>query len=170
MMGLSSSGIERGGNMALRTIRVEGDPLLRKKSRKVETIDERIWELLDDMRETMVHADGIGLAAPQVGVLRRVVVIDIGDGPIEMINPEIIRQDGSVRVQEGCLSVPDKMGFVVRPESLAVRYLDRDGNEVTLDADDLLAVAVCHELDHLDGVLYIDKATGIQMVTTDQEV
>ncbi len=144
--------------MALREIRIDGDPVLRKKSREVKKINDHIHELLDDMKETMVHADGVGLAAPQVGVLRRVVVIDVGDGLYEMINPEIIDEDGEAEGLEGCLSVPEKSGLVKRPEKVKVRYLDRHGEEQTISGEDFFAVAICHELDHLDGILYTDRA------------
>ncbi len=143
--------------MALRTIRIDGDPILRKKSRKVEKVDDRIRILLEDMVETMNHADGVGLAAPQVGVLRRAIVVDIGDGPIKMLNPEIVEEDGLEVDVEGCLSVPGKSGTVERPINLKVKYLDEDGKEKILEGSKLLARAICHEIDHLDGILYIDK-------------
>lgn len=143
--------------MALRTIRIDGDPILRKKSRKVEKVDDRIRILLEDMVETMNHADGVGLAAPQVGVLRRAIVVDIGDGPIKMLNPEIVEEDGLEVDVEGCLSVPGKSGTVERPINLKVKYLDEDGKEKILEGSKLLARAICHEIDHLDGILYTDK-------------
>lgn len=148
--------------MALRNIRVEGDEILRKVCRKVDKIDDRIHTLLDDMKETMYHANGIGLAAPQVGVLKRVVVIDIGeDGPgyLELINPEITSMDGLQTSTEGCLSVPGRYGDVQRPSKVIVSYTDRNGDGYELIATDLLATCVCHELDHLDGNLFIDRAT-----------
>lgn len=143
--------------MALRTIRIDGDPILRKKSRNVEKVDDRIRILLEDMVETMNHADGVGLAAPQVGVLRRAIVVDIGDGPIKMLNPEIVEEDGLEVDVEGCLSVPGKSGTVERPINLKVKYLDEDGKEKILEGSKLLARAICHEIDHLDGILYTDK-------------
>lgn len=143
--------------MALRVIRLEGDPILRKKSRKIEKIDNRIEVLLDDMVETMKEADGVGLAAPQVGILRRAVVVDIGNGPIKMVNPELLDMRGEVVDTEGCLSVPELAGTVKRPEWVKVKYLDKDGDEVTMEAEGLLARVICHEVDHLDGILYIDK-------------
>lgn len=143
--------------MALRVIRIDGDPVLRKKSKSVDDITDRVKLLLEDMVETMVEANGIGLAAPQVGVLRRAIVIDIGEGVLKMINPEIIESDGSEVDVEGCLSIPNLSGTVERPERVKVKYLDEDGNENILDATDLLARAVCHEIDHLNGILYTDK-------------
>ena len=143
--------------MAIRIIRKEGDPILRKISRVVDKIDDRIIILLDDMRETMYDAEGAGLAAPQVGVLRRVVIIDVGEGLIELINPEIIYQDGSQCEEEGCLSLPGVTGKVVRPNIVKIKGLDRKGEEVVLEGKELLARAFCHEVDHLDGILFIDK-------------
>ncbi|MBE7037306.1 MAG: peptide deformylase [Ruminococcaceae bacterium] len=145
--------------MAIRNIRKLGDDLLRKKSREVEVIDERILTLLDDMTETMNAANGVGLAAPQVGILKRVVVIDVGEGPIELINPEIINLSGHQTSVEGCLSVPDRWGEVVRPKKVVVRAQDRNGDYFEVMGEDLLATALCHELDHLDGVIFVDKAT-----------
>ena len=130
---------------------------LRKKSREVEKIDDRILTLLDDMAETMYDANGVGLAAPQVGVLKRVVVIDVGDGLIELINPVITYKKGEQINAEGCLSVPGKSGTVARPEKVKVRALNRHGEEINIDADGLLAIALCHEIDHLSGTLYIDN-------------
>lgn len=143
--------------MALRTIRKLGDDILRKKCRPVENIDEKILTLLDDMAETMDSADGVGLAAPQIGVLKRIAVIDVGDGLIELINPEIISASGSQTADEGCLSVPGKYGKVERPHKVTVRATDRDGNLFEIEGEDLLARALCHEIDHLDGVVFVDK-------------
>ncbi len=145
--------------MAIRQLRYDGDPLLRKKSREVEKIDDRIKELLDDMLETMYHEEGVGLAAPQVGILRRVIVIDDGNGPIKMINPEIIEKDGEVSGVEGCLSVPNRNGYVNRPYTIKVKYQDENGKNMSMEARGLLARIICHEVDHLDGILYIDKMT-----------
>ena len=143
--------------MAIRNI-LEGDnPRLRKKSREVTKISRRTLDLLDDMAETMADARGVGLAAPQVGVLRRVVVIDVGDGIIELINPVIVSQEGSDRAEEACLSFPDKCGYVVRPEKIVVRALDRDGVEHEYTGEGILARALAHEIDHLDGVLFVDR-------------
>ena len=143
--------------MALRTIRKLGDEVLRKKCRPVENIDDRILTLLDDMAETMYEANGVGLAAPQIGVLKRIAVIDAGDGLIELINPEIIATSGSVIEQEGCLSVPGKYGTVERPVEVTVRATDRNGEEFEITADGLLGKAFCHEIDHLDGIVFVDK-------------
>lgn len=133
------------------------DDVLRKKSKPVEKIDKRILELLDDMAETMKHADGVGLAAPQVGILRRVVVIDVGDGLIELINPEIVETSGQQRGAEGCLSIPGVRGEVIRPEKVRVKALNRKGEPIEITGTGLLARALCHEIDHLDGILFIDK-------------
>ncbi|WP_308754705.1 peptide deformylase [uncultured Anaerotruncus sp.] len=143
--------------MALRTIIKEGDERLRKRSRPVTEFNDRLWTLLDDMYETM-KGDGVGIAAPQVGILRRAVVIDVGDGRHELVNPEIVEQEGDQYGGEGCLSVPGQYGMVHRPQKLRVRAQDRYGKPFELEAEGYLAVAVCHETDHLDGVLFIDKA------------
>lgn len=140
--------------MAIRQILKEGDELLNKVSRKVEKIDDRILELLDDMKETMYKADGVGLAAPQVGILKRVVVIDIGDGVMELINPEIICSTGEQNEVEGCLSLPGVSGVTERPMNVQVVALDREGYEVQVTGTGLLARALCHEIDHLDGILF----------------
>jgi len=143
--------------MAIRQLRFVGDPILRKKSRQIDKIDDRVLTLLEDMVETMYKEEGIGLAAPQVGILKRVVVIDIGEGPMKIINPEMIYEEGEVIDVEGCLSVPDESGNVKRPEKIKVKYQNEEGKEVIVEAEELLARALCHEIDHLDGVLYIDK-------------
>ncbi|MBQ3181565.1 MAG: peptide deformylase [Clostridia bacterium] len=145
--------------MAKRTIlNVNTDnETLRKKSREVENIDDRILTLLNDMAETMYDANGVRLAAPQVGILKRIVVIDVGDGLIELINPVITYKKGEQINPEGCLSVPGKTGTVARPEKVKVRALNRNGEEINIDADGLLAIALCHEIDHLSGTLYIDN-------------
>ena len=145
--------------MALRkilTLETDGETL-RKKSREVAEIDSRIITLLDDMAETMYAAEGVGLAAPQVGILKRVVVIDIGEGLIEMINPVIVYRKGEQINVEGCLSVPGKRGTVSRPEKVIVRAKNRNGEEFEMSAEDLLAIACCHEIEHLDGTVYTDK-------------
>ena len=146
--------------MAKRTIlNVDTDnETLRKKSRDVEIIDERILTLLDDMAETMYAAQGVGLAAPQVGVLKKVVVIDVGDGLIELINPVITYKKGEQIDAEGCLSVPGRSATVSRPEKVMVRALNRKGEEINIEGTGLLARALCHEIDHLSGTLYIDNA------------
>ena len=143
--------------MALRTILLEDDELLRKHSREVTVIDQKILSLLDDMKETMAKANGVGLAAPQVAVLKRLVVIDVGEGPIELINPVIISSEGSCVDAEGCLSVPGVYGEVERPERVTVKAKNRNGEEFTITGEGLLARAFCHEIDHLDGKLFTDK-------------
>ncbi len=149
--------------MAKRKIVKIGEALLHQKSRPVEEVTPRMLALLDDMVETMRAADGVGLAAPQIGVLRRLVVIETPDsGLIQMINPEIISADGEQTGAEGCLSVPGKSGTVTRPMDVTVRYTDRNGKTVERSGSGLLARAFCHELDHLDGKLYVDIAEDIQ--------
>ncbi|MFR1707812.1 MAG: peptide deformylase [Clostridium sp.] len=143
--------------MALRNIRVNEDPILRKTSKVVKSIDERTQILIDDMLDTMYEANGVGLAAPQVGILKRIVVIDIGDGPLILINPEVIETNGEVNDKEGCLSVPGKEGNVIRPKYVKVKAQDRNGNPIEIQGEDLLARALCHEIDHLNGILYTDK-------------
>ena len=143
--------------MAIRNIRTEEDPILRKKSRVVENFDDRLFLLLDDMAETMYAADGVGLAAVQVGVLRRVVVIDIGEGLMELINPEIVEVDGIQCDVEGCLSLPGKQAYTMRPMTVKVKAQNRDGNWCMYKGSGLKAKAFCHEIDHLDGILYVDK-------------
>ena len=140
-----------------------GDPILRKVCRPVEQITPRTLQLLDDMIETMRAADGVGLAAPQVGVLRRIVVIETPDeGLIELINPKIIAFAGEQRTEEGCLSVPGKYGLTVRPMHVTVRALNRKGESIEINGSGLLAKAFCHEIDHLDGKLYVDNALKIE--------
>lgn len=143
--------------MAIRNIRVKGDPILKLKSRTVEKFDERLFTLLDDMRDTMYDADGCGLAAVQVGVLKRVVVIDTGDGLIELINPEITETKGEQCDVEGCLSLPGENGYTLRPAFVRVRAQNRNGEWCEYSGEKLLARAFCHELDHLDGYLYTDR-------------
>ena len=147
--------------MAIREIRKDNDEILRKVSKKVEKIDDRIITLLEDMAETMRAAEGVGLAAPQVGVLRRVVVIDVGEGLIELINPVIVYEKGEQLREEGCLSIPGKSGIVKRPEKVIVRALNRKGETFEITGEGLLAVALCHEIDHLNGILFTDKAITI---------
>lgn len=146
--------------MALRTIRLEGDPVLGKVCRKVTEVTPKIVTLIDDMLETMYEANGVGLAAPQVGILKRIVVIDVGEGPIVMINPEIIESDGEQTGDEGCLSVPGKAGQVTRPNYVKARFMGEDMNEYEIEGEELLARCICHELDHLDGHLYVEKVEG----------
>ena len=156
--------------MAIRNIREEGDELLRKVSRPVEKMSGRIQTLIDDMLDTMYEAEGVGLAAPQVGILRRLFVVDIGEGPIVMINPEIVETSGEQEGPEGCLSVPGYQGTVIRPNYVKMRGLDRDMNPYTIEAEEFLARALCHEFDHLNGTLYIDKVEGeVYRVADDDE-
>lgn len=143
--------------MAIRNIRLEGEEVLRKKSKEVTEINERTITLINDMIETMYKADGVGLAAPQVGILKKIVVIDVGEGPIVLINPEIIKYEGSQIDFEGCLSVPGKQGKVDRPNKVTVKALNEKGEGFELEGEGLLARAFCHEIDHLNGVLFIDK-------------
>lgn len=145
--------------MALRNIRVEGDPVLRKVCKPVTEVNDRTRELIEDMLDTMYDACGVGLAAPQVGILKRICVIDIseeGDNPVIMINPEIIESSGSQTGPEGCLSVPGKQGTVTRPNYVKAKAYDMDMNEFIVEGEELMARAICHELAHLDGDLYID--------------
>lgn len=145
--------------MALREILKFGDDALRKKCREVTAFDDKLWQLLDDMKETLQSADGVGLAAPQVGILRRAAVIDVrdGKGAIELINPVIIEKTGTQTGNEGCLSAPGEWCEVERPQCVTVKAFDRNGNEFELKGYDLLARAICHEVDHLDGILFIDR-------------
>lgn len=144
--------------MALRNIRTLGDDILRKKSKKIEVINKRILTLIEDMKETMYEAHGVGLAAPQVGILKRLVVIDVGEGPIVLINPEILETSGSQLDEEGCLSIPGREEEVERPNYVKVKALNEKGEEIIIEGEELLARAMCHEIDHLDGVLFIDKS------------
>lgn len=143
--------------MAIREIRKDEDEILRKISKKVETIDDRIITLLDDMADTMYDAEGVGLAAPQVGVLRRVVIIDIGEGLLELINPVMVYESGEQMREEGCLSLPGQSGCVKRPAKVIVRAMNRKGETFEITGTELLAVALCHEIDHLNGILFMDK-------------
>jgi len=144
--------------MAIRIIRKEDDPVLRKISKVVDKIDYKIITLLDDMVETMYDADGVGLAAPQVGILKRVIVIDIGEGVIELINPEIIYEEGSQCDVEGCLSLPGTTEEIIRPGMVRVKGINREGYEIIIEGEELLARALCHEIDHLNGILFVDRA------------
>lgn len=143
--------------MAIRQIAQIGEPVLRKQAKVVDKFDKKLIDLLEDMADTMYEADGVGLAAPQVSILKRVVVIDIGDGLIELINPEIIDTDGEQLDAEGCLSVVGETGDVKRPYYVKVRAQDRNGNTFEIEGEELLARAFCHEIDHLNGVLFVDK-------------
>ena len=164
--------------MAIRNLRIEGDPILRKTSRVVEELNENIINLIEDMKETMYLNEGVGLAAPQVGVLKRVVVVDVGDvdeddeqlgkgedipdGAIVLINPEIIKQDGVQVGLEGCLSVPERSGEVKRPSHIIVKAKNENFEDVEFEARNFFARAICHEIDHLNGILYIDKLENTQ--------
>ena len=145
-----------------------GDEGLRKTCKPMQKFDLRLWLLLRDMAETMYKAEGVGLAAPQVGILRRVVVIDVGDGLIELVNPEIISREGEQAGPEGCLSIPDKRGYVRRPKKVTVRAQDRKGKFFEVTGEELLARALCHELDHLDGIVYVSLVKG-ELYDTDVE-
>lgn len=149
--------------MALRNIVKDGDPILRKVCRPVEKFDDRLGELLDDMRETMTSADGVGIAGPQVGIMRRVCIVDIRDedGTIELINPEIIASEGEQTGSEGCLSFPGKWGTVTRPMQVTVRAQNRKGVWFQKTATELKARAMCHEIDHLNGVCFVDVASEV---------
>lgn len=148
--------------MALRKLRLEGDDILRKKAKVVDEVTDRIKTLAQDMIDTMYENQGVGLAAPQVGILKRIFVVDIGEGPMVFINPEFVSQSGEQYGLEGCLSVPGKQGDVLRPYSVVVKALDLDGKPFEIEAEEFLARAICHEYDHLEGVLYIDKAENIE--------
>ncbi|MBR1812011.1 MAG: peptide deformylase [Clostridia bacterium] len=155
--------------MALRNLRVNGDPILRKKSRPVEVFDEKLWQLLEDMRDTLVKSGGVGLAAVQVGVLKRVVLVDCGDGLLELINPEIVSSEGTQRETEGCLSIPARAGVTERPARVRVRAQNRHGDWCLYEGTELKARCFCHELDHLDGVLFTDRlAPGEHIYRTEQ--
>ena len=143
--------------MALRNIRKIGDTVLRQECRKVEKIDNRLLTLIEDMIDTMYDADGVGLAAPQVGILKRLFVIDIGDGPLVFINPEILENSGSQTGEEGCLSVPGRYEEVTRANYVKARALNEKGEEFEIEGEELLARAILHEYDHLDGTLFVDK-------------
>ena len=159
--------------MAIRMIREEGDEILKKKSREVENIDEKVLELIQDMLDTMHKANGVGLAAVQVGVLKRIVVIDVyeeGVEPYILINPEIIKTKGEQTVEEGCLSFPNKFAKIVRPKEVVARALNEKGEKIEIKAKDLLAQAICHEVDHLNGEVFVDKIIPgtLEMVTPEQ--
>ena len=147
--------------MALRNILTEENPALRKVCRPYTAFDERLHQLLDDMKDTLKKAEGVGLAAPQVGVLRRIFVVDTGERTVEFINPVIVQEEGVQVGTEGCLSCPGKYGIVSRPMRTKVKALDRNGNEFVFEGEELISRALCHEYDHLDGVLYVDKASEI---------
>ncbi len=156
--------------MAIREIRMMGDEVLTKVCKEVKQMTPRTEELIEDMLETMYEANGVGLAAPQVGVLKRIVVIDIGEGPIVMINPVILETSGSQTGSEGCLSLPGKAGQVTRPNYVKAKALDENMEEYIIEGEELLARAICHELDHLEGHMYVEKVEGqLEDVTYDEE-
>ena len=156
--------------MALRNIRIQGDPVLAKTCREITEMTEKLEILIEDMLETMYEANGVGLAAPQVGILKRLVVMDCGDGPIVMINPVILETSGEQTGDEGCLSLPGKAGQVTRPNYVKARYLDEDMEECEIEATELLARCICHELDHLDGHMYTEHVEGeLYDVTYEEE-
>lgn len=145
--------------MAIRNLRYKGDEILKKKSREIETIDEKLQTLIDDMIETMHKYNGVGLAAVQVGILKRVIVIDLYDGnqPLKLVNPRIVKQKGEQEVDEGCLSFPNEYAKMIRPAEIIVEALDENGKKVKIKGEGLLAQALAHEIDHLDGILFVDK-------------
>ena len=143
--------------MALRQIRMDSDPVLRKQTRSIDVISDRIRELAQDMFDTMYQAEGVGLAAPQVGILKKIVVIDTGENPIVLINPTVSEPEGSIIMEEACLSFPERSGQVDRPEQVKVTFTDLEGGRQTLECEGLLARAVCHEVDHLNGIVFLDK-------------
>lgn len=154
--------------MAIRTIRNDKDEILRKRSREIEEIDNKVRELVLDMIDTMYKNDGVGLAAPQVGILKRIIVYDVGEGPKVMINPVITKASGKQTGEEGCLSSPNVFGMVDRPATLHVKAFDLEGKEVTVKAKELEAIVICHETDHLDGVLFLDKAYDLYTATPEE--
>lgn len=146
--------------MAIRQVREIGDDILRKQSKPVTKMTLRTRILINDMLDTMYEEEGVGLAAPQVGILKQIVVVDIGDGPFVLINPEIIESSGEQTGDEGCLSVPGKVGTVTRPNYVRVRCLNEDMEKIEIEGEELLARALCHEIDHLKGIMYVDKVEG----------
>ena len=156
--------------MGIRQIVFEGDEILRKKAKKVEEVDYKIKQLIEDMWETMYKFDGIGLAAPQVGILKRVIVYDVGEGKHALVNPEIISATGEQWCEEGCLSLPNIFGDVRRPAKVVVRGINEDGEYITIKAKELLAVCLSHEIDHLDGILFTDTAENVHEGTIEENV
>ena len=155
--------------MALRTIRIMGDDKLEKVCKPVKEMTPRTKELIDDMLDTMYDSEGVGLAAPQVGILKRIVVIDVGEGPIVMINPEILETSGEQTGQEGCLSLPGQAGIVTRPNYVKARALDENMEEFEIEAEELLARAICHECDHLEGIMYVRHVEGDLIDLSEEE-
>lgn len=154
--------------MALRNIRKLGDQVLRKKAREITEMTPKLLELIDDMFETMYEENGVGLAAPQIGILKRMIVIDVGETPYVLINPEILETSGEQVGQEGCLSVPGKSGQVTRPDYVKVKALNRNMEEYILEGTGLLARAICHEIDHLNGIMYVDLVEGELLDVSDE--
>jgi len=159
--------------MAIRIVRENGEEILRKKSREVEVVDDKIREILDDMVETLHSYNGVGLAGPQIGILKRLVVIDLYDdkGPIKLINPRIVKQKGEQEVEEGCLSFPNQFAKIIRPQEVIIEALNENGKKIKLKGEGLLAQAISHELDHLDGILFVDKIIPgtLQYVSPDDD-
>ena len=155
--------------MGLRQLRLNGDDILKKKAKPIKEINQGIITLLDDMWETLHEKQGVGLAAPQVGVLRRVAIVEVEEEKYELINPEILAQEGEWSSDEACLSVPGYHGDVQRPASITIRALNRDGESVTIEAEEYLAAVFCHEMDHLDGILYLEKADNVRPIETEDE-
>jgi len=155
--------------MGLRQLRLNGDDILKKKAKPVMEITAGTLALLDDMWETLHETNGVGLAAPQVGVLRRIAVIDVEETKYELINPVIVAQEGTYESDEACLSVPGYCGDVVRPHKITVEAQSRDGESYTIEAEEYIASVFCHEIDHLDGVLYLDKATNVRPLEKDED-
>ncbi|MDD3198893.1 MAG: peptide deformylase [Eubacteriales bacterium] len=153
--------------MALRNIVLENDGILRKKAREVSEINDKICMILDDMLETMIEKNGVGIAAPQVGILKRMFIVKVEDQLIELINPEIIEIEGIQLEEEGCLSIPGFYGTVERPAYIKIRGLNRNGEEVTYEGTDILAIVLNHEYDHLDGILFTDKASNVREISQD---
>jgi peptide deformylase len=164
---------KRGQNMAIRIVRENGDEILRKRSREVEVVDEKIKQILADMVETLHSYNGVGLAGPQIGLLKRLVVIDLYDekGPIKLVNPKIVKQKGEQEVEEGCLSFPNQFAKIIRPAEVIIEALDENGKKIKIKGEGLLAQAISHELDHLDGVLFVDKIIPgtLEYVTPENE-
>lgn len=150
--------------MALRTIRTDEDPILRKISKQVTQVTPRVKTLIEDMIETMQHADGVGLAAPQIGILKRIIVVQVEDDPMVFINPELIEESGEQEGSEGCLSIPGKVGIVKRPYHVKIKALNQKGEPIEFVGDELMARAICHEIDHLNGKLYTDIATNVKEI------
>ena len=154
--------------MAIRVVRYDNDEILRKRSKEIEVIDNKIRELSLDMLDTMYKYDGVGLAAPQIGILKRIITYDIGQGPKVLINPVITKKSGKQTCEEGCLSSPNVFGMVDRPKQIIVEAFDIDGNKVKIKAEDLEAVVLCHEIDHLDGKLFLDVAYDMYTLTEEE--